>query len=124
MATDYGLFFVYGLCVMFYFMMTWFFVRRDKELLSRLIALLMAVLGLQCLKDLFFLSPDIEFDNNSWHIMSIVDIIAVPLYAFILVELCRPSSLTIRSMILQELTFIIPIIVFILNDNYLLKFRI
>lgn len=117
--SEYGIYFIYGLCVMFYFMMTWFFVRKNKELLSRLIALLMCVLGLQCLKDLFFLYDDSGIDTYVWHLMSSTDMIAVPLYAFILVELCRPMSLTLRSMILQELTFIIPIILFSITHNYI-----
>lgn len=32
----YAIYFIYGLCVMFYFMMAWLFYRKDKELLSRL----------------------------------------------------------------------------------------
>ncbi len=30
------IYFIYGLCVMFYFMMSWLFFDKDKELLSRL----------------------------------------------------------------------------------------
>lgn len=48
-----GIYFIYGLCVMFYFMMAWFFMRKNKELLSHLVAVLMLVVGLQCVKDLF-----------------------------------------------------------------------
>lgn len=32
------IYFIYGLCVMFYFMMSWLFFHKDKELLSRLVA--------------------------------------------------------------------------------------
>ena len=103
---------------MFDFMMTWFFIRKNKELLSKLVALLMVVIGLQCLKDLFFLSPYSGIDNLGWHIMSASDMIAVPLYAFILVELCRPTTLTLRSVVFQELTFAVPIILFIVTHNY------
>lgn len=35
---------------MFYFMMSWLFFHKDKELLSRLVAVLMLVIGVQCLK--------------------------------------------------------------------------
>lgn len=103
---------------MFDFMMAWIFIRKNKELLSKLVALLMLVLGTQCLKDLFFLSPYSDIDNFSWHIMSATDMIAVPLYAFILVELCRPTTLTFRSMIVQELTFVVPVTLFIAIQNY------
>ena len=37
----YAIYFIYGLCVMFYFMMAWLFYRKDKELLSRLVTVLM-----------------------------------------------------------------------------------
>lgn len=102
---------------MFYFMMTWFFMHKNKDLLSKLVALLMAVIGLQCLKDLFFLSYDSDIDNTLWRIMSATDMIAVPLYAFILRELCRPTSLTLRLMIMQELTFMVPIILFVITKT-------
>lgn len=46
----YAIYFIYGLCVMFYFMMSWLFYRKDKEMLSRLVTVLMFVIGLQCLK--------------------------------------------------------------------------
>lgn len=44
------IYFIYGLCIMFYFMMSWLFFHKDKELLSRLVAVLMLVIGVQCLK--------------------------------------------------------------------------
>lgn len=44
----YAIYFIYGLCVMFYFMMSWLFYRKDKKLLSRLVAVMMFVIGLQC----------------------------------------------------------------------------
>lgn len=44
------IYFIYGLYVMFYFMMSWLFFHKDKELLSRLVAVLMLVIGVQCLK--------------------------------------------------------------------------
>lgn len=112
------IYFIYGLCVMFDFMMAWIFIRKNKELLSKLVALLMLVLGAQYLKDLFFLSPYRNIDIFSWHIMSATDMVAVPLYAFILVELCRPTTLTLRSMIIQELTFAVPVILFVATRNY------
>lgn len=106
------LYFVYGLCIMSYFMMAWFFYRKDGELLSRLVAVLMLVLGLQCLKDLFFIHPSDSQDLTDWMVMTAIDMVAVPLYAFILIELCRPGTLTRRIIILHELSFIVPIALF------------
>lgn len=50
--TEHITFFIYGLCVMFYSMMVWMFYRKNKEKLSRLITCLMAILDMECLKDL------------------------------------------------------------------------
>ena len=41
-----GIYFIYGLCVMFYCMMAWFFLHKNREVLSRLVAVLMIVLAL------------------------------------------------------------------------------
>lgn len=51
------IYFIYGLCVMFYFMMSWLFFHKDKELLSRLVAVLMLVIGVQCLKIYILSNP-------------------------------------------------------------------
>lgn len=115
----FGIYFIYGMCVMFDFMMTWFFLRKNNELLSRLVAVLMAVIGLQCLKDLFFISPGNAVDAYNWHIMSAIDMVTVPLYVFIIVELCRPASLTVRSVVWQELSFVVPIVLFLVTHRYI-----
>ena len=84
----YAIYFIYGLCVMFYFMMSWLFYRKDKELLSRLVTVLMFVTGVQCLKDLFFIKPLVELDELNWMLATAADMVTVPLYAFVLIELC------------------------------------
>lgn len=105
----YAIYFIYGLCVMFYFMMAWLFYRKDKELLSRLVTVLMLVIGMQCLKDLLFIKPIAELDETDWMIITSSDVIAIPLYAFTLIELCSPASLTRRTIIIHELLFIVPL---------------
>lgn len=102
---------------MFYFMMSWFFFRKDKERLSKLVAVLMAIIGLQCLKDLFFISPTDKLGEFGWRVMTVTDMVTVPMYAFILIELCKPNSLTLRTMVLHELTFIVPMVIFIATGN-------
>ena len=106
----YAIYFIYGLCVMFYFMMSWLFYRKDKEMLSRLVTVLMFVVGLQCLKDLFFIKPITELDEIDWMVVTAADMVAVPLYAFALIELCSPTSLTRRTIIFHELLFIVPFV--------------
>lgn len=109
------LYFTYGMCVMFYFMMTWFFLRKNAELLSRLVAALMALIGLQCLKDLFFIPQNIDASMYLWMVMTSTDMVAVPLYAFILIELCRPGTLSIRTMALHEVPFVVMPVLFIVT---------
>lgn len=98
---------------MFYFMMTWFFIRKNGELLSKLVAALMLVIGLQCVKDLFFIPFHDGGLSINWMIMTASDMVAVPLYAFILIELCRPGTLTWRQIVLHELSFVVPMVLFV-----------
>lgn len=102
-----GLYFIYGMCVMFYCMMAWFFIRKSKELLSRLVAVLMMVIGAGCVKDLFFIGSSMTASEFAWSLMTAMDMVAVPFYAFILIELCRPGVLTWRAMLAHEAPFVI-----------------
>lgn len=99
-------YFIYGLCVMFYCMMTWLFWRRNSERISRLVAILMAVIALECVKDLFYMEPLAVAWRLEWSVMAALDMVAVPFYAFILIELCSPGTLTWRIMMLHELPFV------------------
>lgn len=112
-----SIYFIYGLCVMFYFMMAWFFLRKNKEFLSHLVAVLMLVVGLQCVKDLFFMAHDAGSNHYLWIIMTSTDMVAVPLYAFILIELCRPGTLGWRTMVLHEVPFVVLPVLFIVTHD-------
>lgn len=118
MKIDY-IYFIYGLCVMFYGMMAWFFIQKNREMLSRLVGVLMIVLSLQYVKDLIFLSASATPESEIWLLMTSVDMIAVPLYAFILIELCRPGTLNVRTIVLQELPFVLLPTLFIITHNIL-----
>lgn len=100
-------FFIYGLCIMFYFMMALLFRRRSGERRSLLVTVLMTVIGMQSIKDLFFIDESLYADTATWSAMTAVDMVAVPLYAFILIELCRPGYLTRRRMTAHLLPFVI-----------------
>ncbi len=76
MTIDY-IYFIYGLCVMFYSMMAWFFLQKSRETLSRLVAALMIVLSVQCVKDLFILSPAVADESDAWMLMTSMDMVAV-----------------------------------------------
>lgn len=40
------------------------FLHKNREMLSRLVAVLMVVLALQCVKDLFFIGTETESNSN------------------------------------------------------------
>lgn len=53
-----------------------------------------------------------------WKIMTVTDMVAVPLYAFILSELCRPGTVRIKNIIIHELPFVVlPTLFIITGDN-------
>lgn len=101
------LFYTYGLCTMFYAMMAWFFWRRGTDMLSRLVMVLMLIVSVSLVKDLFFLNKEISGKDWSWILMTSMDMIAEPFYAFILIELCRPGHLTYKTMMLHEAPFVL-----------------
>ena len=99
------LFYTYGLCTMFYVMMAWFFWRRGTDMLSRLVMVLMLIVSVSLVKDLFFLNKEISGKDWDWILMTSMDMVAEPFYAFILIELCRPGCLTHKTMVLHEAPF-------------------
>ena len=82
----YAIYFIYGLSVMFYFMMSWLFCRKDKELLTRLVTVLMFVIGLQCLKDLFFIKPLTELDELDWMMITAADMVCAAMFRLALLS--------------------------------------
>lgn len=111
-----ALHFVYGLCTMFYAMMTYFFVRKGDRL-SRLVAMLMFTIAIQCLAFNFFILKESDSNDYWWNVQSSFDMIAVPMYAFILIELVKPGKLTIRNMLLLESAFLILPALYIATAN-------
>lgn len=101
------LFYTYGMCTMFYAMMAWFFWRRGTDTLSRLVMVLMVIVSVSLIKDLFFLNNEISGKDWNWILMTSMDMVAEPLYAFILIELCRPGHLTYKTMALHEAPFVL-----------------
>lgn len=78
---------IYGMCIMFYSMMAWFFWRKNKEVLSRLIVALTSLIAVQCFKDLFFIDDFFSQSLYVWKSITLFDMMAVPLYGAILKEL-------------------------------------
>ena len=86
---------------MFFGMMAWTFARKGGRL-SLLVALLMATICLESVKDLFFIDSGAFGIDFLWTVMTAVDMVAVPMYGFILMELVRPGELTLRRALFQE----------------------
>lgn len=97
--------FVLGLSVMFFGMATWFFARKVGKL-SVVVAVLMALLGLQCLLSVGFIVDGPYLRDDSWRLLSSIDIVAVPFYALILRELVRPGSVSPAIVIANILPFV------------------
>ena len=103
---------------MFYAMMTYFFVRKGDRL-SRLVALLMCTIGVQCLLINFY-APQMSFTNDYWwFVQSSFDMIAMPMYAFILIELVKPGKLRKRDMILMESPIVLLAVLYAATGMYL-----
>lgn len=48
------IYFIYGLCCMFYSMMAWLFWRNRQSRLSKFVMALMLLIAVQSIKDVFF----------------------------------------------------------------------
>ena len=83
--------FIYGMSMMFFSMMAFLFWRKGKEMLFRMIMWLMIVVDLQLVKDMvFFLIYG--FDNeHAWCLTSSLDMMIIPFYSFVLMELVKPG---------------------------------
>lgn len=96
--------FIYGLCVMFYSMMTWLFWRKGRETQSRLIMWLMLVQEVECLKDIAFCHyNDVE---RVWHLMTAMDMVIIPVYVVVLMELVKPGWFSMKKLLVHELPFV------------------
>ena len=111
------IFYIYGLCTMFYAMMAWMFGTHGRDRLWRLVTLLMAVLCAECVKDVFFLEGDSYGSSWQWTVVTAMDMVAVPMYGFILRELCTPGRLSWRRVILEEVPFVTLPVVLVLTHN-------
>lgn len=113
------LFITYGMAIMFYSMMAWLFWFRSKGRAKHMIAFIMLMIALQNVKDLAIIDTDNVYDPSLSAIATCVDIIAVPIYGFILVELCRPGWIKTRWMVMTEVPFVVMSLLYVLTQNHL-----
>lgn len=111
------LYLIYGMCFMFYSMMMYFFWNKRTEKLSRIVIAFLALILLQCIKDLFFMAHPEYNTDRIWMIMTSMDMVAVPFYVFILKELCMPGSVSGRTIALHITPFALTLLAFIISGN-------
>lgn len=108
-------FFTYGICVTFYSLMAWRFGHVKGGRVERIIAVLMAVIAAQYVKDMFFVNmPGIEHGFTG-RVATALDFITVPFYGMLLFELCRPGRLTKRGVALNVLPFAVYSLVYVVG---------
>lgn len=106
--------FIYGMSMMFFSMMAFLFWRKGKEMLFRMIMWLMIVVDLQLVKDMvFFLIYG--FDNeHAWYLTSSLDMMIIPFYSFVLMELVKPGWFGWVKALMLELPFLLLPVFYIL----------
>lgn len=103
------LFFVLGVSVMFFALMSFFFSRGGKDPVSVLMKWLMALICIQCSKDVAYLLFDVgqTIHPSVWADMTGFDMTAEPFYAFILMALCRPGRIKWSKLLIHEIPFVV-----------------
>lgn len=110
-------YFIYGMSVMFYFMMAWMFWRKGNDMLSRMIMCLMIIIGLQCVKDIAlanYLACDEEYE---WYLTNAFDMMIIPFYSFVLMELVKPGWFGWMKALMLEVPFLLLPVFFVLTRS-------
>lgn len=111
-------YFLYGMSVMFYSMMAWMFGRKGNDMLSKLIMWLMIIQCIELFKDLGFYTFCAQ-PNDYWHLMTAIDMIIIPLYVFVLMELCKPGWFSFQKLMVHELPFVTLPLLFFFTEQQL-----
>lgn len=117
MEIEHILYLMYGMCIMFHLMMAWIFSRRGLPFSKRLIGALMLLIAFQYIKDLPWVSYFYTDDCFRVRLSTCIDIVTVPLYVLVLVEFCRPGSVTLRRAFWTGLPFLISSLLYIVFVN-------
>lgn len=97
----------YGMYIMFCCMMIYVFIRKNKELLTRIVVSIMSVTLVELIVDIPFIYYSYNSDGWEWQLITAFDMIAIPLYAFLTIELCRPGTLNKTRMFAIAAPFIL-----------------
>lgn len=101
------LYLVYGMSIMFFGSMSFFFWHGRKEEFKFIAFAVTGVICVQLIKDLFYIEYIYSDDLFVNKIVSIYDSFIMPLIFFMLYELCRPGRLRLRTVLLLEVPFVI-----------------
>lgn len=109
--------FIYGMNIMFFSMMAWMFWRKGNEMLFRMIMWLMIVIDLQCFKDIVIFHIYGFSSEHSMFLTSALDMMIIPFYSFVLMELVKPGWFSLLKAILLEVPFLLLPLFFMLTEH-------
>ena len=102
--------YIYGMSMMFFSMMAWMFWRKGNDLLHRMIMWLMIVVDLQFVKDIAFFYLFDANDEHMWYLTTALDMMIIPFYSFVLMELVKPGWFRwMKAFFLELPFFLLPI---------------
>lgn len=109
--------FIYGMSLMFFSMMAWMFWRKGKDMLFRMIMWLMIVIDLQCVKDMTLFYFCGFSSEHTMYLTSALDMMIIPFYSFVLMELVKPGWFSWSKAILLEVPFLLLPLFFIATGH-------
>lgn len=116
--------YIFGISTMFFCLMAWFFWRKGGRL-NIMVCALTAIIGIEYVKDFVFVNRGLYYIPLYWNIITAIDMVAVPLYAFILTELIHPGQLSKRSIVCQELPFVaLPMAYIISHEEWIFYIQV
>lgn len=111
------LYYLNGMCTMFFGVMAFqFWCRRSKPIFY-LMAVLMLVTCLGYIKDVPFIDDVFQYDYLAWQLITAADMIVIPLYVAVLTELCQPGTLSVKKIIIHEIPFILLPLLFLISKE-------
>lgn len=109
--------YIYGMSMMFFSMMAWMFWRKGSDLLNRMVMWLMIVIDLQFVKDILF-SPFFDAnDEHIWYLTTALDMMIIPFYSLVLMELVKPGWFRWMKAVLLELPFLMLPVFYLFTYN-------
>lgn len=118
---DHLLYYIYGLNTMFYAMaVLWLYHHRPRAAHALASAALLAVLSLECVKDLPLILGGFALSEYTTRLITLADLLVEPLYALLLITLCQPwRRRPWRTLLLHEIPFVAFFAVYALTASHI-----